>query len=194
MNHVIRDHVDETVLIAEGMEPDAPRVGVLVDEALAMAIDEDAPGKAVRWAERQRALEATQPGRRRSGPDAHADPAAVVVRSSNPPGRVRDVGRRALLRDHGLVGDESTGGQNDPTASPDGSNSFVGPYLHSDNFSGVDDQCFSPGAGHHASGARRDGGTEALHEEPAGRVDPSGFVPARTGRQFRRRDSCPHRR
>ena len=37
------------------MESDAPRIGILVDEALAMAIDEDAPGQAVRWAERQRA-------------------------------------------------------------------------------------------------------------------------------------------
>ena len=88
MNHVIGDHVDESVLVAEGMESDAPRVGVLVDEALALAIDQDAPCKAVRWAERQRALEATQPGRRRAGPDAHADPAAVVVRGADPPSGV----------------------------------------------------------------------------------------------------------
>ena len=43
VHHVISDHVDESVVVAEGMEPDAPRVGVLVDESLAAAIDEDAP-------------------------------------------------------------------------------------------------------------------------------------------------------
>ena len=56
---------------------------------------------------------------------------------------------------------------------------FVGPYLHSDDLSVVDDQRFSPGVGHHASGARCDGGAKALHEEPTGGVDPPGFVPAR---------------
>ena len=47
MDHVIGDHVDEAVVVAEGVEPDATGVGVLVDESLAMAVDEDSPGEPV---------------------------------------------------------------------------------------------------------------------------------------------------
>src|SRR5580693_9238689 len=70
VNHIISDHVDEPIVVAESMQPDSARVGVLVDETFAMAIDQDAPGQSVRWTERQRALEATQPGRRRPRSDA----------------------------------------------------------------------------------------------------------------------------
>ena len=93
MNHVIGDHVDESVLIAQGMESDAPRVGVLVDETLALAIHQDASCKAVRWAERQpRTRSYSTLIVSRAGPDAHADPAAVVVRGADPPCRFRHVG------------------------------------------------------------------------------------------------------
>jgi hypothetical protein len=89
------------------------------------------------------------------------------------------MGERALLCDHGLVGDESAHGQNDPATSPNGSGAVVGPHLHSDDFSRVDDQCLSPGVGHHASGTRSHGGAKALHEEAAGGIDAQRLVPAR---------------
>ena len=126
VDHVIGDHVDEAVLVAEGVEPDAAGVGILVDESLALAIDEDSPGEAVGRPERQRALEGVEPGRRRAGAGAHADPAAVVVRGADPPGRVGNVGQWAMLGHHRLVVDEPAGGQDHPTTGPDGAGPVVG--------------------------------------------------------------------
>src|SRR6185437_16151528 len=76
VDRVVGDHVDEAVVLAEGMIPDAPGVGVLVDETLTVAVDEDPPRQPVWRPERQRALERVQPGRGRTGTDAHADPTA----------------------------------------------------------------------------------------------------------------------
>src|SRR5664280_3499084 len=86
VDHVIGDHEDEAVVIAQGMEPDATGVGILVDESLTVAVDEDSPGEAVGRSEGQCALEGVEPGRRCSGAHAYTDPAAVVVRGADPPG------------------------------------------------------------------------------------------------------------
>ena len=195
VDHVIGDHVDESAVVAQGVEPDATGVGILVDEPLTVAVDEDPPRKAVGWPEGQRALEGVEPGRHRSGADAHPDPAAVVVRGADPPGRIRDVGQRAVLGDHGLVVDEAAGGQDHPTTGPDGAGSVIGPHQHSDDIPAVDDQRLGTGIGHHPGTAGRDGRTEAFHEEAAGGVDALRLVTsAAPGLRVRRRDRCPHHR
>ncbi len=51
VDHVVGDHVDEAVLVAQGVEADATGVGILVDESLAMAVDEDPAGETVGWSE-----------------------------------------------------------------------------------------------------------------------------------------------
>ena len=112
-------------------------------------------------------------------PSAHADPAAVVVRGADPPGRVRDVGQGAVLGDHRLVVDEPAGGQDHPAAGPDGAGSVVGPHQQADDVPVVDHQRLGAGVGDHAGAAGRHGGTEAFHEEAAGGVDPLRLVAAR---------------
>ena len=167
------------------MEPDATGVGILIDEPLTLAVDEDAPCQTVGRPEGQRALEGVEPGRRRSGARAHADPAPVIVRGPDPPGRVRDVGQGAVLGDHRLVVDETTSGQDHPTTGPDGTGSVVGPHQQADDVPAVDDQRLGTGIGHHAGTTGRDGRTETFHEEAAGRVDTLRLVSSRhRDRQF----------
>ena len=119
MDHVIRDHVDEALLVAEGVEPDPPGIGVLVDESFAVSIDEDAPGQAVRWAEGERALERSRAAssrrrlRRPCGCRVRRRPECRCAR----PGR--HMGRGALLRHHGVVVDEPAAGQDHPATGPD---------------------------------------------------------------------------
>src|SRR5665213_4161019 len=181
VNHVIGDHVDEAVVVAKGVESDATGVGILVDESLTVAVDEDSPCEAVGRPEGQRTLEGVEPGRRCAGAYAHADPAPVVVRGADPPGRVRDVGQGAMLGDHRLVVDETASGQDHPTTGSDGTESVICPHQQADDVPAVDDQRLGAGVGHHAGAAGRYGRTEAFHEEVAGGVDTLGLVSARTG-------------
>ena len=92
VDHIVCDHVDESFLVAKGVQADAPRVGVLVDESLAVAIDQNPASQPVRWPEGERALEGPESLGRGSGSDAHTDPTAVVSRRTDAPGRIRNVG------------------------------------------------------------------------------------------------------
>ena len=178
MDHVIGEHEDETVLVAERVEPDAPGIGVLVDESLAMAVDEDAPGQAVGRPQGQRAFERAEPRRRCTRADTHADAAAVVVRGPDTPGGVGHVGQRAQLGHHRLVVDEPSGGEDHSAASPDGPSAFVALDENADGLASVDDERLGPGIRRHASGTARDSRTESLHEESSGGVDVLRLVPA----------------
>ena len=179
VDHVIGDHVDDALVVAQGVDPDATGVGVLVDESPAVAVDEDPPGEAVGRPEGQRALERVEPGRGGPGADGQADPPPVVVRGADPPARVGPVGQGTVLGHHRLVVDESAGGQDHPTTGPDGAGSVSGRHEHADDVPVGGDQRLGAGFGHHAGTAGRHGRTEAFHEEAAGGVDPLRLVAAR---------------
>ena len=58
---------------------------------------------------------------------------------------------------------------------------FVGPYLHSDNLSRVDDQCFSPGAGHHRAELAATAAPRRSMRNPPAESIHRGLCPRGTG-------------
>ena len=135
------------VLAEQELLAEAAGVGVLVEEALARRVDDDAPHQRAGRRERDADLDAVEPHDLRAGAVAHGDPATVVERV--PDGHVAAQGRRAVLLHQRVVEDEAAGGEHHAAAGPDGPGGAVDRRLDADDRTVVDHEPLDHGVGLH---------------------------------------------
>ena len=167
---LVDDQVGLAVLVQQRGLPDAALVGVLVDEALAEAVDDDAVHEPARGVERQRALDGVHPLDARAGGLGHPDAAAVVALGAEPQrGGVH--GRRVLLDHLGAV-DEAAGGQDDTGAGADRDRRLAVARRHdaADPSLAVDDQALGAGVVRRRGHPRRSPPAPARPSAPSRRA------------------------
>lgn len=158
---------------------DPAGIGVLVDEALPLAVHHDA-ARGETGNERDADLAGGHVPHRRAERLRHPDAASVV-------GARADLGvpqqPRRVRGEHGVVVDETAGGQHDAAARPEGQLRAVSARHHADDRAvGRDDQARRPGVEKRCGTGRPSGLGQAIHEQLATEVGGGRAMSARRGR------------
>ena len=171
----VHQQVDLAVLLVESGLPDPAHVGVLVDEALALAVDQDAVDQGARRRDRERDLARVHAAHRGTDGLGHADGAPVVALRAHLERAAHE--GRAVLAQHVVVEDEAARGQHDTAARPHRHRLAEALRLHPHDALVLDDEAVDAGVGRdrrtRPGGRRR----QVLHEQPAGRTLGLGQVP-----------------
>ncbi len=161
---LVDDQVDLAVLFVEGGLAHPAHVGVLVDEALSLAVDENAVDQGPRRGDGQRHLTGVHVAHGRADGLRHADAAAVVAFCADFERAPRQ--RRAVLAQHVVVEDEAAGGEHDAAPGPQRHRLAEALRLHADDAALLTHQPVHPGVGRDRCAGPAGGGSEVLHEQP----------------------------